>query len=121
MSTVNLSMVRGAGPAIDLTIKKLDGSAYDLTGCSVTMTAKRSADDPDSAAVFRKTTGGGGITVTNAAGGLATVQLSAADTRNVPGDVDLAYDVTVKTGAGSVSKPIVGKLTVAADVSHVPA
>lgn len=117
MAASSLTMVRGDTPSFDLDINKPDGSAYDLSGATLIMSAKRHGDDPDYRAAFRKTSAGGSptITITNAAGGLARVDMKAADTASVEAPADLWFDVQVSFPSGVVVTPIMGTLTVSAD------
>lgn len=113
-------MIRGDTPSFDLDINQPNGTAYVLTGATITMSAKRHGDDPDYRAVFRKTSGGADptIVITNAAGGLARVDMKPEDTREVQPPADLLYDVEVSFPSGISVTPIVGTLTVGADATR---
>ncbi len=63
----------------DLTLTKSDGTPYNLTGATVEMFIKPSAVTSDSdSRVLKLSTATGEITVTDATGGLATVDIAAA-------------------------------------------
>lgn len=111
----DLSMTRGDTPTFDLTITDAAGDAVDLTDATIAFTAKRSI--ADSATVFQKTVGSG-VTVTNAAGGLASVLLAAGDTTALPDrTIALHYDVEVVESDGTKTTVASGLLTVSPDVN----
>ena len=114
----DIAMVRGDTPSFELDINNKDGSAYDLTGYTVHMTAKRHPDDPGYRALFSKHSGGTSptITVTNAAGGLARVDMAVADTHGIDVPVELFFDIEVEDGT-HFATPITGKLTIGADAT----
>ena len=116
LAPINLNMFRGDTPSWNLAITT-DGAARNISTDSLRMTAKYSTDDADNAAVFSKTVGGG-ITVTNGAGGLATVLLAKSDTNTLPGQtVTLFYDIELTTSGNSVFTIAWGTLTIQPDVS----
>jgi hypothetical protein len=61
MSTLNCNAnsadtcwTRGDSGRLDVTVTQSDGTAYDLTSCTLFLTVKNSLTDADSAAVIRK-------------------------------------------------------------------
>jgi hypothetical protein len=113
---MNIRATRGDSERYLLTITE-DGEALDLTDAELWMTAKRRHRDPDADAVFQKTTGAG-ITVTDAVGGLARVDLVPGDTADLPARrVQLLFDVQVKLPGDRVLTPISGTLIVDPDVT----
>lgn len=89
----DFSMPLGDTEVIPLVEKNADGTAFDLTGCSITFGVSQFG-----AMVFQKTTTAG-IAITNAAGGLATLTIDPANTSGLaPGSYQ--YDVLVTTGTG---------------------
>jgi hypothetical protein len=63
-----------------LALTKSDGTPYNLAGATVEMYVKPSAVTPDDdTRVLKLSTATGEITVTDATGGLATVNIAAAD------------------------------------------
>jgi hypothetical protein len=61
MSTLNCNAnsadtcwTRGDSGRLDVTVTQSDGTAYDLTGCTLFLTVKNALTDADSAAVIRK-------------------------------------------------------------------
>lgn len=109
-------MTRGDSFPFNIAVTQA-GAAFNLTGCSIRMTAKWNHADADSAAVFTRTVGSG-ITVTNAGGGLATVIVAPANTLSLPANtVNLYYDIQVTDAGSNVYTVNSGKLTVSPDVS----
>jgi hypothetical protein len=53
-TNADLCWTRGDSGRLDVTVTQSDGAAYDLTGCTLFLTAKNSLTDADSAAVIRK-------------------------------------------------------------------
>ncbi len=91
--STNLKMIRGDTYIFELAVI-LNGEAVDLTGGTLTMTAKWDIADSDANAVFQISTTSGDIVVTDAVGGLATVTISHAKTVNLPSHVvNLVYDI----------------------------
>lgn len=108
-------MTRGDAFTFTLTVTQA-GAAYNLTGCSIRFTAKWSYSDADGSAVFSRTVGSG-ITVTNAAGGIATVALAPSNTSSLPASrTDLVYDIQVTNGSNPFTV-VQGTLSVYPDVS----
>ena len=88
-----------------------DGSALDLTGMlAATFLIKTSVDDADSAALITKTLGTG-IAVVNAAGGVLTVTLDAADTV-LRGNMSLACALKLKDALGKTHTVYNGPLDI---------
>jgi phage terminase large subunit-like protein len=116
---VNLRMTRGDEFIFNIAVV-LDGVAVNITGKTLRMTAKWSADDADADAVFSLTsTGSAGITVTNAAGGLATVTVAPAKTSSLPArQVSLVYDIQLHTDATDPKTIASGTLLVRPDVTR---
>lgn len=79
------------------------GVAQNITGWEIWFTAKRRISDPDSMAVIQHSTAAGGVTVSNAAGGLGTVTLLPADTAALPErKLVLFADLQGKDGGGNI-------------------
>ena len=115
-NTVNLQIVKGDTPSFNLVITDaIGGAAIDLTGALLWMTAKKKFEDNDAAAIFQKTIGSG-ISITDAALGLAKVTLVANDTKALEGffrgRINLKYDIQLKTQAGQIFTVARGKLEV---------
>ncbi len=113
----NLIVKRGDTSIFGLTVTQ-SGAAYNLTGATIRMTAKWNLADADGSAVFFRTSPSTGISITSAAGGLATITLSAANTSSLPATpVNLFYDVQVTDGSSNPFTVQDGILTVLPDVS----
>lgn len=117
--SVNLKMVRSDTYAFEIAVI-LNGAAVDLTGGVLTMTAKWDVVDLDANAVFVRSTGNGGIVVTDATGGLATVTIASANTTALPAHtVNLVYDIQLVNTLGNIYTVLNGILTVVPDVTTV--
>jgi hypothetical protein len=110
-----LSMTRGDDRTLDLAVT-FDGAPVDLSGAQLWWTAKMRHLDTDADAVIRKSSADG-ITVVDAAGGLATVAIKPEDTATLPGSNALWWDLQVKSG-GLVHTIAKGRLVVNADVTR---
>ena len=113
-----LEITRGDTRTLDVTCFQPDGvTALDITGFDLWWTAKRTTGDPDPG-VMQKTTATGGIAVTGAASGLATVTIDPADTSALPGVTQLVWDLQARDPAGRIHTLASGTLTVLADVTR---
>ena len=71
------TILTGDDVTLDITLTDADGAAVDLSGTEITWGAATSSiGDP----ALTKTRSGGGVTVTDATGGVIEVTLGAADT-----------------------------------------
>jgi hypothetical protein len=91
---IPLTMRRGDTPIWDLAVVQSDGSPFNLTGCTVYFTAKLVITDADPG-VFQLSSATAGVTITNAAGGLATIQPARGDTNTLTENTRLYVDVQV--------------------------
>jgi hypothetical protein len=114
----NFTMTRGDNATLTLTVTQ-NGAAFNLTGCSIRMVAKRAYSDADGSAVFVRTVGSG-ITITDATNGIASITIAPNNTSGLPRGYRtiLVYDVQVTTGTGSVFTVIDGELVVKPDVAE---
>ena len=113
-----LQITRGDTSALNVTCYQSDGvTALNITGYTLWWTAKNSASDADPG-VIQKTTTGGGITITNAAGGIATVNLVPADTSGLSTGVALLWDLQAKDGSGNITTLAAGMVAVTADITR---
>lgn len=100
----------GSAPMIPLAFTgEGDGTVFDLSGCTLWFTVKNLPSDADASAIIQKKTGAG-VAITNATGGLAQVQLNAADTALLTPDRSYYFDVQVKTPAGQLITALWGDL-----------
>ena len=109
-----LTMYRGDTQAFDVTVTQ-GGSAYNLNNAAgLYFTARKEYGSP---VVFQKSVGSG-IAVTNAAGGLATITLSPADTSSItPTPVKMVVDLEVETTGGAIYTAYRGTLAVEPDIT----
>jgi hypothetical protein len=111
-----LNMHRGDTLSFDLAVTDGVGAPVNLAGASLRFTAKRSTSQADSAALIALTIGDG-ITVTDAAGGLAHVEATPAKTSGLEAaTLSLTWDEQLTTGT-QVFTVASGYLTVMPDVS----
>lgn len=117
LAPINLTMFRGDTPSFNFVVTT-DGVATNLTSTTLRFGAKYSLTDADSTVLMSKTTGAG-ITVTNAAGGLATLLLAKTDTSTLPGiNLVLFYDLQLTLADLSVFTLAYGTLTILSDVNQ---
>lgn len=92
------------------------GAVENLAGAALLLTAKRKLSDTYAAAIIKKTSAvGGGITITNAAQGLAQTQILPADTAALCANgkrEKLFYDLELQTAAGDTETVEVGELLI---------
>src|SRR5438034_3432 len=114
---VNLTITRGDTLVFTAAILQ-SGAAFNLTGCTVRMTAKWGFADADGAAVFARTSPSTGIYLGTPAAGIATVTLVPANTASLPAAiVILKWDLQVTDGSAHVYTVASGDLVVNPDVS----
>lgn len=111
---LQLTMVRGDTYSFNIAITQ-DGDPFNLTGYTLTMTAKWNVRDTGN--VFQLTSPASGIIITDAVNGLATVTVSPSNTSSLPPHVvDLRYDIQASSGS-TIYTPIRGILRVLPDVT----
>jgi hypothetical protein len=112
---LQLTMVRGDTYSFDIAVLQ-NGAPFNLTGCTLLFTAKYNVRD--ASPFFQRSSVTGGITVTNATGGLATVAFTPSNTTPLALHIyDLPYDIQVTDGSGNIYTPIRGILRVLPDVT----
>jgi len=111
---MSLTMYRGNTKSFSVAVTQ-NGIAYDLDNAAgLYFTARKS---PGAPVLFSKSIGDG-ITVTNAAGGLATITLDPADTSGLASfPVKLAVDLELETDAGAIHTAYYDTLTVEPDIT----
>lgn len=119
MTIIDIDCYRGDTKKWNLTVTE-DDVPVDLTGATLTMSARRSL--AATTYVFQRTSSpAAGITinpdqVTNK--GKAVIKLASSSTSSLPSDETvLEYDVQVVTAAGDLWTVVSGKLTVSSDVT----
>lgn len=113
-------MTRGDSRVVDLHVVDKEGADVDLTSVTLWFTAKLSLEVADSSAIIRKTTGGGGIAITDAAHGVGTITFAPADTISIEGKqgLTLFWDLQSKTVAGLVTTLDSGTMVIKAGVTR---
>lgn len=113
-----LTMRRGDTPIWDLAVTE-NGSPFPLSGATLYFTAKVSLDDADPG--LFQLTNGSGISITDAAGGLATIQPRRGDTNTLTADWNGFWDVQVSIAGSSETHTVLsGTLIIARDVTRAP-
>jgi len=117
---MDIRMIRGDTLTLDLVVTQ-DGAPIDLTGSTMWMTAKLSANDLDVDAVFQVTSPTN-ITFTNAALGMARIQVPPAKTSGLTilaGKTLYAfYDIQLQFASGSVHTVDGGAVTIIPDITR---
>ena len=107
--TYNFILEQGATFARTLTVKE-NNSAMDLTGYSV---ASKMRSTHDSSTVVGTFT----CTISNASGGVITMQMTNSTTAAIEEGV-YAYDIEITSGAGTVTRLMEGNITVNPEVTR---
>lgn len=109
-----LSMYRGNTKAFNVTVTQ-NGITYDLDNAAGLYFTART--DAGAEPLFSKSLSDG-ITITNAAGGLATITLAPADTAGLPSrPVTLKVDLELETDSGAIHTVYYGTLAVEPDIT----
>jgi hypothetical protein len=113
-----LSMTRGDKQAFEIAIVDADDVAVDLTGITITFTAKRRPTDADVDALIAKSTASGIAVDADPSLGTATITLDPEDTEDLTERQigrSLYWDVQIDDLAGDVRTPLSGRLAIASD------
>lgn len=118
----DLTIHRGDDEPLTLTVVRPDedniDQPVDLTGVTIWFTAKNAWSDADADAVIALTTPTE-IAITDAPGGIARINVTADNTKNLTAYTRLVYDVQMlEGGAGGPTTLVQGKLTVSRDVTR---
>ena len=103
----NISLKQGDDAAIPLTITDAAGMAVSIANATLTCHLRKRGAASD---LITPT-----LTHVNDPAGQARLDLSAAQTTNLPGDTVLVYEVEMLDGAGKTSTPVEGYCWVEAD------
>lgn len=115
----NLYIVRGNNKNFDVTITAQDGAPVNITGGTVRMTVKYDVGDADASAVFSLSSSTTGITLTDPANGVATVNIPASATSALPySNVRLVYDIQLTTSTPEVFTVLRGYFIVAPNITR---
>jgi hypothetical protein len=104
------------GDSIPLTVGPIlqaDGDVQDITGYTITFTAKDRLSDADGAAIITQ-----GGTITDGPAGLGLVTIPPASTSGFTTDRALHWDVQIRDPAGATKTVDSGKLIVERDVTR---
>ena len=97
----------------DVWTLKVEGTPYNLTGCTARLQFRKYFTSPDAALSI---TSSSGITLGGAAG---TVTFSVADTVTAAIEAGVyVYDLEIETAGGVTSRWVQGKVSVSAEVSR---
>lgn len=92
----DMTVWRGNSYEVSFTMKNADGVAVDLTGRTLVFRAEWTGGS------YRLETGtagtGGDLTITNAAGGIVTLEIDADQTRNYPLGARIDYEIEQRDG-----------------------
>lgn len=114
-----LEMYRGNTEFFDVEAKAADGSALNLSGGELLFTAKSSTRQEDISAPIRKSSvTDGGISITNAVGGLATVTVDPEDTEDLYAPAELAWDLEFVNPIGHRRTLAYGQLLIRPDATR---
>ena len=112
-ANTSLTMIRGDTRFLEIAAKQADGvTAFDITNATLWFTAKVNVSDADPGQFQKHTGTGGGITKTNAVGGIARVHIEPANTEGLTADTTLVWDAQMRTTEGYVYTLDWGSLTV---------
>lgn len=115
--SVNHRIIRGDTYVRGFTVQQ-DGSAFNLTSCTLKLTAKYNYEDSDASAVFQLSSPSSGITIVTAASGTAKFTISPSNTSLLPlRKVDLVYDIQLKDSSNNIYTIAYGKITVVPNVT----
>jgi hypothetical protein len=114
---------------LDLELSRGDTGRWNLafsvplTGAKLWFTAKRNVGDTDSLAVISLSTTAGGITITDAAAGLAQLVIPSSATASLltplpPAALYLFYDIQLREADATVTTMFSGKLRIMADITQ---
>lgn len=117
MRDTRLRMQRGDAASFEIRATKGDGTPQSLVGATVWFTAKNRLADADPGAIQKSTTGGG-VMIVDGPGGVARVDLAAADTAGFAQPTTLHWDVQAKDAANKVMTLARGRLEVRLDVTR---
>lgn len=113
-----LSMTRGDLASFTLTMVDGTGEALDLTGLTLSFTAKRRYLDLDDDAVIAKSDLDGIVVDDDPTSGLAVLTIMPEDTDDLEDAARLVWDLQVDNGSGDVRTPLRGTLVITADATR---
>lgn len=110
----DLTLYRGDTERIRLTLTDPDGVPVDLTGATLSFTAKERIGDEDDVAPLAVDV----VDHPEAALGIGEIELAAEATATLTPGARYQYDIQLTTAAGDVATLVSGRLKVLADVTR---
>lgn len=104
----NFEMYEGEDKTLTITVVDVAGAAVNLTDATIKWQVKRNVDD--TSPLIEKTTAGG-ITITDAEGGVFTIALADTDTANLGGE-GYHHEAEVTDVSGNISTVTRGVMTI---------
>ena len=118
MAKGTLKMYRGDTTEFTVAATDADGAVLDLTGAVLWFTGKLNETDTDANAQFQHNSDTiGGIELTDADQGIATITMLAADTEELTGTTLLFYDVQCVDALGGVQTLAKGQIQILVDIT----
>lgn len=114
--TIN-DIEQGADWALYLAFQEANGTATNLTGCSLRMKIKTDYTSNNGTTVANLTSPSGGITITSAINGTVSVAMPASQTANLTAG-DYVYDLKLIMPSGAVEYEIRGRAAVLPSVTE---
>lgn len=102
---------QGADWRLLLIFQEIDGTPTNLTGCSLKMQIRSDYFDANGTMVANLSTSTGGITITSAANGTATIAFTAAQTANIAAG-NYYHDLFLIDATGTIDKDFTGGVVV---------
>lgn len=111
-NAVNFELYQGDTFTFQVAMKNVDGSAYPISGTTASMKIKRL-----SGAEVLSLANGSGITYTNAAGGIMSVTVTAAQSAALPTEKVLVYDLQLEQPGSIITTLVRGNITVTPQIT----
>lgn len=115
----NFTIYRGDSSILDVAATDYAGSPLDISGGTLLFTIKSNARQLDDDAIVRKSSEpGGGIDITDAAGGIATINLLPIDTSEVYAPADYVWDLQYVSSGAYIYTLTDGVVSIRPDVTR---
>lgn len=106
MQAANLNLYRGDDADVNLFVSQPDGSSYNLSGCSLTFTARQNTSE--SAVILTKLATG---TYSGVITGLSTLSFVPSDTSGL-GDQPYYYDIKLFSTGQKLTTLVYGQFSI---------
>lgn len=114
-----LTIYRGDTTVLDINVVDAFGAPLDITTGVLLFTAKSTSRQLDEdAAISKSSETGGGISIDDGPGGVATVVISPEDTQDLYAPAELVWDLTYVAVSGAVTTLAEGQMLVKPDVTR---